>query len=103
MTTGRGRQTVAPVTAGETAIFSPQKSAMPTFDYQQLYDDTVKTFVFGDTFKAKAKEIGVTYQDFAKLRRGEAVSVEAIISLLIFHHGIDNIGEGFKNYLNEDK
>lgn len=54
------------------------------FLYNKIYSDLVETFKFGDTFRSKAKEIGVSYSDFRKLNKGESIKVEPL--LLIFNY-----------------
>lgn len=79
---------------------------MPKFKYKQLFDDVTNTFKFGDTYKGKAEEIGITYHDFVKMRDDKPVSIEVVIALtdyMILHYteDIDNIGDAFLKYIEQ--
>jgi hypothetical protein len=49
------------------------------FNYTSLSKDLRKTFVFGDTLKGKAKEIGIKTHQLDRLKENKPVSVEIIM------------------------
>lgn len=72
------------------------------FNYEQLFKDITKTFIFGDTYKAKVKKIGIKYSDFIRMRAGKPVSMEIVIKCVDYLVGNvidDNDGMTFKNVL----
>ena len=63
------------------------------------------TFEFGDTYKGKASDIGITYNDFVKMRKNEPVSFECVMScaeyMIPFTNETETIGESIQNYIEQ--
>ena len=56
-----------------------KKNEPQAFHFDKMWEDLLATFVFGDKINAKAVEIGVTYNDFARMRRDMPVSIDVIL------------------------
>ena len=73
------------------------------FNYKKLSEDILKTFQFGDTYEAKTKEIGITYNELKKMQKGLPVSVECVLSCLVYldanEETSSSIGVSFDIYM----
>lgn len=54
------------------------------FNYKKLFADIEATFVFGDTFKGKAEEIGCTYGDLYRMKTGEPDSMALALKCILY-------------------
>jgi len=72
------------------------------FNYKKLFADIEATFVFGDTFKGKAEEIGCTYGDLYRMKNGEPDSMALALKgleYLVKYFRYESIKEAFGYYL----